>query len=145
MWTLNVSSYSFSSMDLKWTHHRCGGFPGGTMAKDPYANAGDLRCRFNPWVGKIPLRRAWQPTAVSLPGESHGQRSLEGCSPWGPKMSDTTEATEHTSLLRASESLKRLFTIRKHLQCHPRVTVSFILFHLHVGVKFQSKQRALYF
>ena len=32
----------------------------------------------HPWVGKIPLRREWQPTAVSLPGESHGQRSLAG-------------------------------------------------------------------
>ena len=42
---------------------------------------------FHPWVGKIPWRRAWQPTAVFLPGESHGQRSLAGCSPWGRKES----------------------------------------------------------
>ena len=34
------------------------------------------RCGFDLWVGKIPWRRAWQPTAVFLPGESHGQRSL---------------------------------------------------------------------
>ena len=34
---------------------------------------------FNPWVGKIPRRRKWQPTPVFLPGESHGQRSLAGC------------------------------------------------------------------
>ena len=33
----------------------------------------------------------WQPTLVSLPGESHGQRSLVGCSPWGRKEWDTTE------------------------------------------------------
>ena len=39
------------------------------------------RCGFNPWVGKIPWRRAWQPTAVFLPEESHGQRSLVGCGP----------------------------------------------------------------
>ena len=53
-----------------------------------------LRCRrpgFKPWVGKIPWRREWQPTPVSLPGESQGQRSLAGCSPWGRKESDTTE------------------------------------------------------
>ena len=37
----------------------------------------------NPWVGKIPWRRAWQPTLVFLPGESHGQRNLVGCSPLG--------------------------------------------------------------
>ena len=34
------------------------------------------RARFDPWVGKIPWRRAWQTTPVFLPGESHGQRSL---------------------------------------------------------------------
>ena len=36
---------------------------------------------FNPWVGKIPWRRKWQPTPVFLPGKSHGQRSLAGYSP----------------------------------------------------------------
>ena len=41
------------------------------------------RCRFNPWVRKIPWRRKWQPTPVFLPGESHGQRSRAGYSPWG--------------------------------------------------------------
>ena len=35
---------------------------------------------FNPWVGKIPWKRAWQPTPVFFPGESHGQRSLVGYS-----------------------------------------------------------------
>ena len=49
--------------------------------------------RFHPWVEKIPWRRAWQPTPVFLPGESLGQRSLEGYSPWGCKQSDTTEVT----------------------------------------------------
>ena len=38
-------------------------------------------------------RRKWQPTPVFLPGESHGQRSLVGCSPRGRTESDTTEAT----------------------------------------------------
>ena len=33
---------------------------------------------FDPWVGKIPWRRVWEPTPVFLPGESHGQRSLAG-------------------------------------------------------------------
>ena len=41
--------------------------------------------RFDPWVGLIPWRRAWQPTLVFLPGEYHGQRSLAGYSPWGHK------------------------------------------------------------
>ena len=34
--------------------------------------------RFDPWIEKIPWRRAWQPTPVFLLGESHGQRSLVG-------------------------------------------------------------------
>ena len=46
---------------------------------------------FNPWVGKIPWRRAWQPTPVFLPARFCGQRSLAGYSPWGRKQLDTTE------------------------------------------------------
>ena len=49
------------------------------------------RYRFNSCVEKIPWRRAWQPTPVFLPGESHGQRSQAGYSPWGCKESDTTK------------------------------------------------------
>ena len=40
---------------------------------------------FDPWVGKIPWRRKWQPTPVFLPGESHGRRNLMGYSPWVAK------------------------------------------------------------
>ena len=40
-------------------------------------------------IGKIPWRREWKPTPVFLPGESYGQRSLEGYRPWGHKESDT--------------------------------------------------------
>ena len=39
------------------------------------------RPRFNPWVGKVPWRKAWQSTPVFLPGESHGKRTLVGYSP----------------------------------------------------------------
>ena len=42
-------------------------------------------CGFDPWVRKIPWRRAWQPTPVFLPEEPHGQRSLAGYSPWVAK------------------------------------------------------------
>ena len=44
-------------------------------------------------VGKILWRRKWQSTPVLLPGESHGQMSLVGYSPWGRKELDTTEVT----------------------------------------------------
>jgi len=48
---------------------------------------------FDPLVGKIPWRRAWQLTPGFLPEEFHGQRSLVGYSPWAHKESDMTEAT----------------------------------------------------
>ena len=48
---------------------------------------------------EIPWRRKWQPTPISLPGKSHGRRSLVGYSPWGPKELDTTELLHFTSLL----------------------------------------------
>ena len=51
------------------------------------------RCRFDPWVGKILWRRAWQHNTVFLPGESLGQRSLLVYSPWGHKEWDMTEVT----------------------------------------------------
>ena len=50
-----------------------------------------VRCEFYPRVEKIPWRRAGQPTPVFLPGESYGQRSLVGYSPWGCKESDMTD------------------------------------------------------
>ena len=50
-----------------------------------------MRPGFDPWVRKIPWRRVWQPTPVFLPGESHGQNSLVGYSPWGCKELNTTE------------------------------------------------------
>ena len=57
------------------------------------ANAGDImRHKSNPWVGKVPWRKAWEPTPVFLPGESHGQRSLVGYSSRGRKDLDTIEA-----------------------------------------------------
>ena len=58
------------------------GFPGGTGGKENACQCRrHKRCGFDPWVGKIPWRRVWQPTPVFLPGESHGQRSLVGYSP----------------------------------------------------------------
>ena len=44
-----------------------------------------------PFIVQLGRRRQWQPTPVLLPGKSHGQRSLVGCSPWGRWEWDTTE------------------------------------------------------
>ena len=45
----------------------------------------------DPWVGKTPWRRAWQPTPVFLLGNSHGQRTLVGYNPWGHEELDSIE------------------------------------------------------
>ena len=72
---------------------------GVTSGKEPASQCRRLkRCRFSPWVGKIPWRRVWQPTPIFLPGESHRQRSLVGYSLWGCKESDRPEATEPEAL-----------------------------------------------
>ena len=52
---------------------------------------------FDPWVRKIPWRRAWQPTPAFLPRESHGQRTLAGYNPQGYKESDLTEQLNSNS------------------------------------------------
>ena len=63
--------------------------------KESTCNAGNAgRCGFKHWGGKTPLRRAWKPTPVFLPGESHGQRSLVGYSLQDYKELDMTEVTE---------------------------------------------------
>ena len=57
-------------------------FPGGASGKEPVCQCRRPKKRgFDPWVGKTLWRRAWQPTAAFLPGESCGQRSLVGFSP----------------------------------------------------------------
>ena len=75
------------------------GSPGGSVLKNLPVRA--CQCRrhgFDPCVGKTPCRRAWQPTPVFLPGESHRQRSLAGYSPWGRKQLDTSEQLTLTNL-----------------------------------------------
>ena len=69
------------------------GFPGSASGKQPAC-----QCRrHETWLQSLgwedPLEQGIEPTPVFLPGESHGQRSLVGYSPWGRKESDTTKVT----------------------------------------------------
>ena len=76
--------FTYASFKLKCS------WLGGASGKEP-AWWCRLESRgFNPWVRKIPWRRKRQPTLVSLPQKSHGQR-LVGYSPWGHNKLDTTE------------------------------------------------------
>ena len=72
---------SWQSSDRVWDW----AFQVALVVENPPENAGDVRDvgGFDPWIGKVPWRRKWQPTPVFLPGKSHGQRSLAGYSPWG--------------------------------------------------------------
>ena len=68
------------------------GFPSGTGSQESACQRrGWKRRSFDPWSGNISSSRKWQPAPVFLPGESHGQRSLAGYSPWSHEESDTTE------------------------------------------------------
>ena len=58
----------------------CLGSHGGVVVKNPPVNG--RRCRFDPWVGKMPWRRARQPSPVLPHGQSHAQRSLVVYSSW---------------------------------------------------------------
>ena len=61
---------------------------------------GPFPCGFDPWVGKIPWRRAWQHTPVCFPGKAPRQRSLVGYNPCGIKETDMTEHNwAYTSLV----------------------------------------------
>ena len=60
-----------------------GFFHGWLGGKEPTCEY--RRHRFDPWVRNILWKGKWQPTAVFLSGKPHGQRSLEGYSPWGHK------------------------------------------------------------
>ena len=85
-------------LDCLTLPHASQGFSGGTNDKEPACQR--KRCkrhRFDPWVAKIPWRKAWQPTPVFLSGESHGQRSLVGCRPQSCKELNTTDAASHST------------------------------------------------
>ena len=92
--------------EVLWTHKRVAitfgqshwylkGFPCGLSHKEPACQCRRYERRgFDPWVGKITWRRAQQPNPLFLPGESHGQGSLEGCGPLAAE-SDTTKQLTH--------------------------------------------------
>ena len=89
-----------SSLNYLLTYMR--GCSGGASVKELACQYRRRRkCRFSPWVGKIPWRRAWQLTPVFFPGEIHGQRSLAGHNPWGHKELDILKQLRaHTTYIR---------------------------------------------
>ena len=85
-------SWLFASRDKRSSHHRISNWKQEpSWGSLEMLLAAEPRPGFDPWVGKIPWRREWQPTSVILPEKLHGERSLEGYSPWGHQESDMTE------------------------------------------------------
>ena len=82
---------------IPWTEE-----PGGLQSMGCKESDATDRLHFTPFTRFIPYhwRRKWQPTPVSLPGESHGRKSLVGHGPWGLRESDTTEVTKHACTLK---------------------------------------------
>ena len=105
---------------------RTQGFPDGFIVKNPPANVGDTADTGSmPLVGKILWRRKLQPTPVLLPGESQGQESMEGYSPWGAK--DACTHTLHRALppkVPATSGSPRKRLERQTFSPHPRPTES---------------------
>ena len=73
------------------------GFPGGSVLKNPPANAGVSEATGSSLGQEDPLEEEMQPTSVFLPEKSHGQRRLVGCSLWGCKELGTIEQA-HTEV-----------------------------------------------
>ena len=92
----------------------CWVFSGSAVGKEHACQSRrPKRCGFDPWVGKIPWNRRWQPTPVSLPGKAHGQWSLAGYSPWAFKESDKTEhiCTQYTVCYLGMSTTRQKFVI----------------------------------
>ena len=94
------------------------------------------QCRrhgFDPWIGKIPWRRDWQPTPIFLPRESHGQRGLVGCYQWGCKESDTTEHA-HMQTPTNIQTHTHLYSVLKIFYLGPSLVVQWLRICLPVRV-----------
>ena len=96
----------------KWGNRASVGLPWWLSGKESICQCRrHKRCGFDPWVWKIPWRRKWQPTPVFLPGKCHGQRSLEGYSPWGSRVKhELVTEHEHKSLCEHKHSSSGLFS-----------------------------------
>ena len=87
-----VNWHNLCRINLELSNKTHWGLLGGTSGKEPACQCRRHKGRgLDPWVRKIPWRRACQPTPVFLPGGFHEQRSLVGYSPWSHKESDMTE------------------------------------------------------
>ena len=126
-WELSLSK----SSNLTLTSRALGYQPGDDFYELPWWLSGKeltcqcRRCWFHPWVGKVPWRRKWQPTAVFLPGKSHEQRAWWATVHWVTVRQDwVTEHTAHiaVSLLDYTPWKQELSHLVHHI--HPVLMIS---------------------
>ena len=130
------------------------GFPVVQMVKKSVCNAGDLSSI--PGLGSY-LRREWHPTPIFLPGESHGQRSLETCSPWGRTQADMTGATEYVCTMayhiyfRKVQFFQEGFSNGEFFYCPQWLLMFFsllskiLLLYLYVHIKTFKQRKMLFY
>ena len=97
----------------------------------PVAKETTFQCKrlgFDPWTGKMPWKRKWQPTLVFLPGKSHGKRTLAGYSPWDYRRVGHHLATKQQYLWNvcccvSGTVLKALSKLTQSLKPYDEVTI----------------------
>ena len=102
-----------------WTYITLG-FPHGSVVKNLPAVQELQEMQIWSLGRKIPWRRAWQPTPVFLPGESHGERNLVGNSPWDLRVGHNwcDLACMHTHITLSSELFLRYGSMAKYIHNH---------------------------
>ena len=129
------------------TQKREQGFPGGSVVKESTCQC--KRHRFNPWVGKIPWRRKWQPTPAFLPGKSHGQRSLVGYSPCVTKSQKQLSTHTHITCLDYSHCLWSFPALHTHPPTHKKTNCLFLpqtlLKHIFCWVLWHKNHLSIFF
>ena len=123
-WKRNRKRGFFDLSPFDWLYW----LPCWLSGKEPTCHC--RRLGFNPWVGKIPWRRAWKPTPVFLPGKSHEQRNLMSYSPWGLKKSQTHLAIKLQQQSRPNTLLQQ--------QSRPNTLLE-IFFFLFALISFSNK------
>ena len=131
-------------MSTTWVY----GLPGDSVTKNPAAVQESRRHGFDPWVRKIPWRRAWQPTPVFLSAESREQRRLKVYGPWGGKVSGITEVNLawHRTWVYSEDMKKTLPMFKKKLINF--ILIFWLIIFLFWGVwaiNSYIKQRLFYF
>ena len=128
---------SYMTKWLTHTHICQQHFPTGSAGKEPSCQHRWCKKRkFNPWVGKIPWRKKWQPTPIFLPWRFHEERSLADYSPWGCKKSNLTDCSQtYVNSTGNSAQYSAMIYMRKESKKKVDICVYIHIYMIHFGVQ----------